>query len=244
MKRILLALACWLAFAAPTQAAIARVQNVAGAVSNAFTFGSNLTAGNTIICAVQASGAITGVTGAVNATYTAAITLSDAGSLFFSGIYYFENSGSGAETVTAANSFGASFAHVACGEYSGLATSSSLDKTAAAIGSGGSHSAFDSTATATTSQADELIFGESANFSALTSTWTTPTTEQYDDATAGASRAMSVADQIISSTGAQSSTGSYSSTTVTDQVLIATFKASGAAPTVVYCRRALLGVGC
>lgn len=202
------------------------VQNV-GAVSNVCAYGSNVTAGNLLVACIQVSASYT-IAGTTNPTWTLAVKLDDAGSLFYTAIYYVENCAGGAETVTVTNGFGSSFAHVAVSEWSGVATSTALDKTAAAIGGGGSHSAYDSGATATTSQADELLIGLAANFSALTCTWTSPTTEEYDDATGGASRAMSYAAQVVSATGTYSSTGSYSSTTVTDQALIATFKQAAA----------------
>lgn len=224
-------------------AAIANVQRTTGGVSNAVAYASNVTAGNHLACAIQTSAAISGVTDSLGQTWTQGPHLEDAPSLFFSAIWYFENTAGGADTVTAANTFDALYAHIFCEENSGLATSGSLDKTAAAIGGGGSHSAFDSTATANTTQADELLFGLSANLGGLTSTWTTPTAERYDDNTAAASRAMSAADQIVSSTGMYSSTGSYSSTTTSDQVILATFKASGSAPAATPTYRGLLGVG-
>lgn len=71
------------------------------------------------------------------------------------GIWYRENGGSGA-AVTVTQTGGAGTNRWIIGEWTGVATSSSLDQTASATGTG---TAYDSGATATTAQADELAIG-------------------------------------------------------------------------------------
>ncbi len=202
--------------------AIARVQDV-GAVSNAVAFGSDNTAGNLLVAVIQVSADVTGVTDTRGNTWVKAVEEENAGASTYLELWYVENCAAGANTVTAANGFGASFAHVWVGEYSGVATSSALDQTAGGQSSTGNP---DSGATATTAQADELLVGGIANNGARTVTWTEPDTEQYDDATAGASRGLSAADEIVSATGTFSATGTMSGS-ADWLAAIATFKAAG-----------------
>lgn len=148
------------------------------------------------------------------------------GDQMYNQIWYVKNCVGGANTVSFSNGFGASFCHIWVGEYSGIDTTSPLDRTVAAQGSGAGHSAYDSGATSTTSQADELLVGCAITASALNATWTQPNTEQYDDNSAGASRSMTVADQIVSATGTYKTSGTFSGTTVNEPLTIATFKAA------------------
>ncbi len=186
--------------------ALARVQD-AGAVSNAVAYGSNNTAGNLLVAVIQVSADVTGVTDTAGNTWQKAVEEENGGGANYLEIWYVPNCASGANTVTAANSFGSSFCHIWVAEYSGADTSSPLDQTASDQNTTGDP---DSGATSTTTQANELLVGGIANNGARTATWTEPDTEQYDDASAGASRALSAADEIVGSTGTYSATGTLS----------------------------------
>lgn len=203
--------------------AIARVQ-ATGTTSNVVAYGSDNTAGNLLVMCTTTSDDVTGVTDTAGNTWVKAVDLFDSGGPLAVDIWYVENCKAGANTVTAANSFGSSFCAIWVAEYSGIATSTSLDKTASALDPTNNPN-FDSGATSTTSQADELLVGAAGNLAGLTSTWTSPDTEQFDS-TAGANRHLSVADQIVSATGTYSASGTWSSSTSNDPVLIATFKAA------------------
>ncbi len=202
--------------------AIARVQDK-GEVDGSVAFDSNNTAGNLLVCCIQSFTDITDITDTAGNDWVKAVDLGNAGQNHYTDIWYVENCLGSANTVTAA---GHSFGHLWIAEYSGIETSGALDKTASAENGGAATDVFDSGATATTAQADELLVGCTANFGAVTSTWTEPDTEQYDDASAPGSRALSVADEIVAGTGTYSAVGTYSATTTGQQSAIATFKAA------------------
>lgn len=76
------------------------------------------------------------------------------------GLWYRENGGSGS-AVTVSQTGGGGSNRWIIGEFTGLATSSSLDKTASASADSDA-TTFDSSATATTTQAEELFVGGAA----------------------------------------------------------------------------------
>lgn len=201
----------------------------AEAVSNAAAFSSGNTAGNFLAALIQVSSAVTAVTDTAGNTWVKACGVANAGNALYAEIWYVENCAAGANTVTVANGFGASFCHVGVAEYSGLATSSGLDQTSTADNGTAGGSAADSGSTATTTLADELLLGLVANESAETIVWDAPWTERYDDASGGASRAMSWADQVVSATATYKASGTLSGAGAGWQALIATFKAAAGA---------------
>jgi len=201
--------------------AIARVQK-AIAASNAVAYASNVTAGNFLVCCISTAGDVTNVTDTLGHTWTKAVDRGNALWLLYSDIWYVANCSGGANTVTLSGGF-ANFEHIWVGEYSGMATTTPLDQTASAQNDINEP---DSTATATTAQADELLIGMVGNESTRTMIWNGNLTEI--DELASNSRALSVGESIVSATGAYSSTATKSGTCAW-MALIATFKGAAAA---------------
>lgn len=207
--------------------AITLVQNAA-AVSDAVAFGSANTAGNFLVAMVQTSSTISGVSDPTNGAWTKAVELDNGGTLMSTAIWYLPNCAGGvAPTVTAANGFGGSFCHIAIAEYSGIATSSPLDQTQGFDTSGSQSGTPSSGLTPTTSQASELLIGVISNQSALTISWDAGWTKEYEDTSAGAGRAMTWADQTVSSTGTYKASGTISPAVTGWQAVIATFVTAG-----------------
>ena len=201
--------------------AIARVQDT-GAVNNSVAFAGNNTAGNLLVACIQAFANITAVSDTAGNTWVKAVDLDEAGAPLYGDIWYVKNCAGGANTVSFTESAGF-FRQIWVGEYSGIDTTAPLDKTVAALGSAAVHTAFDSGATATTSQADELLVGMVCDGNGNSATWTQPSTEQWDDSSA---RHMSVADEIVSATGTYHAQGTLVNNTANEPVLLATFKAA------------------
>lgn len=198
--------------------AIALAQKAA-AVSNAVAFSGSNTAGNLLVMTYQGSAVVTGVTDTAGNAWLKAIAIFDGG-LLASETWYVLSAASGANTVTVANSFGASFCHVEVSEWSGGTWS--LDQTArAGSGSGPANSG-----SVTTTQAVELLIGNIGNDASASVTWDIGWTSQYSDATAGAGRAGSWASQIVAATGSYHASGTYGSN-VDWQALIAAFSVTG-----------------
>ncbi|MDP9128040.1 MAG: NHL repeat-containing protein, partial [Pseudomonadota bacterium] len=136
------------------------VQSTSGAgaavTSLAQTFGSNNTLGNLIIAFVRCSTSTQTVTVADTAgnTYTDAVNTSSTGDHQLH-IFYAKNIQAGANTVTASFSASNANPYLAIYEYSGLDTTSPLDKTVSANGTSATAS---TGTTATTSWANELVF--------------------------------------------------------------------------------------
>jgi hypothetical protein len=206
--------------------AIAHVQSAQNAVSpaaetNAKAFVSDNTAGNLIIVAVQwvTTAQTVTVADSLGNTYQAATSQLDItyGALQ---IWYAMNVGAGANTVTATFN-GTTTSTMAIHEYSGLVTTSALDKTAGA--SGASATASDSGATATTTQAGELLFG---------ATQVVGTSGGF---TAGAGYTQRISstgrleteDQVVGAVGAYNATATWV-TSRTWSCQIATFKGTAA----------------
>ncbi len=121
------------------------------------TFGVAQTAGNLNIVVVgwnDTTSTVSSVSDSRGNTYTQAGT-TVTGTTLRQAIYYAKSIAAGSNTVTVAFSQAAAFPDVRILEYSGLDTSSPLDVTAGAAGSGTSMSS----GAATTTSAKELIFG-------------------------------------------------------------------------------------
>jgi hypothetical protein len=187
-----------------------------GTTTNTGTFGANVTSGNLLIVAVASgSNAVTNVTDTVGTSY------SNSGVTNNAYIYYGIAGGSGANTVSVTFSSASNFPILWLYEFSGNASSSPLDKH---TGTTGNSTAVNSGATATTTNASELLFGfliPTADMSAGgdQSGWTV----LHDHANSGSATQY----EIVSSTGAYSATGT-STTSAAWTALIATFLPSSA----------------
>ena len=144
-----------------TSSAISLVQHqgrdAGTTVSTSLAFGTNNAAGNFIAVAIRSgrSGQTFTVSDSKGNIYRQAVALNvtlDSPSGDTLAIYYAENIGSGANTVTISQSLSASL-RFAIFEYAGVAASNSLDRTASAQASGSSPSS----GSVTTSAADLLL---------------------------------------------------------------------------------------
>ena len=185
------------------------------------------TAGHLNIVAVgwgDTTSAISSVTDSKGNTYTrAAGPTSNTG--LQQAIYYAKNIAAGSNTVTVKFNQAAAYPDVRILEYSGLDPSSPLDATAAAVGNGTSASS----GSATTTSANELIFGAGTTtgtaFTAPGSGFTTRIVNNYGNM---------AEDKVASSSGSYAATATNSSGNWVMQM--ATFRASSSssppAPTV------------
>lgn len=206
--------------------AITVVQRAA-ALSNAVAFGSNNTAGNLLTAVIQAADDVTGVTDTAGNTWA---KRQDPGGECE--IWDCLSCLAGANTVTAANGFGSSFAHIQVTEVN---TSTG---TWATDGSNGVFYGVPPTDTpdsgnVTTTAADTFLIGGLANVSSLNYTWGAGWTERYDDATGGAGRSMSAADRIETATGTFSANGTTSTSVSGQNAVAAAYAASGGGATAV-----------
>lgn len=151
----------------------AHVQSKPGTVGTtsgttmAVTFDSGVTPGSIIICGIGWYGAggttLSGVADSLAQTHTQIGTTqcsTTTGGDWCAAMTRFYNSAGGANTVTATLSAATSaFRGISCSEYSGIATSNALDQTAqqAQTDVGTGTDAMTSGATASTSEADELV---------------------------------------------------------------------------------------
>lgn len=220
----------------PLIGAITRVQVkssfAAPGSSIVITFDSNTTSGNMIIVYASSyyddSAGTWTVSDNKSNAYSQAVAVggSSAGR---ARIYYAESISGGSSHEVTLSSTVSSFYLLTIAEYSGLATSSSLDKTSGNHNSSSS-STYTSNSTATTTQAAELLAGVTHNFSTLAtntpdSGWTAIST-----ATDGANHKHFVGERIVSSTGAYAYSGTFSTSLANVSTVIATFKeASGGA---------------
>ena len=190
----------------------------AASASVAVTYAASQTAGNLNVVAVgwnDTTSTVNTVTDSRGNTYALAIGPTSGTGLRQS-IYYAKNIAAGANTVTVTFSKAAAFVDVRVLEYSGLDTASPLDKTAGAAGSGTTASS----GAATTTAANELIFGAGMTAAAFTGAGSgfisrVITTPDADNAE----------DRSVSATGSYSATAPNSSSNWVMQM--ATFKASG-----------------
>lgn len=149
----------------------AHVQSIASASATGSTifgtYGSDVTAGNLLICCASfgdASAAITATCAdSLSQNYSVAVGPTRNANMlggWTNYIFYFPNTAGGANTVTVTASDVLSFRRITILEYSGIATTSPLDVVA---GASGNSSAPDS-GTNTTTQANDLIFGYCLGF--------------------------------------------------------------------------------
>lgn len=200
---------------------MAHVQST-GAAAKSKIYGSAVTAGNLLICGISTAGNVTQVSDDVNGNWTKAIDEDDnGGNLLFAEIWYFPNTAGGTPTVSFTGGFD-NFEHMAIAEYSDMATSTPLDKTASAIDTV-DQTDYSSGTTATTAQADELLIGVCGNDSTRTSVPDAGWTERYEGS--ANSRVLSFCDRIVSATGAYEMSGDWSGG-CNWAICIATFKAA------------------
>jgi len=204
------------------------VDSGGGATQAVLAFGANVTAGSSIfVCArINAVGKTITVTDTLGNTYAGSggtagdVTNNTAG--FQTYLYSAHNSAGGANTVTLAIS-GTGRIWMNIAEYSGLATSSTLDQTASATGAS---AAIDSGATATTTQASELVIGVGG--SNVDNTFTLGTGFSNLNVAAAGTNRVAMEGQVVSSTGTYN--GTFTILTSTQWVgLVATYKGAGGA---------------
>jgi hypothetical protein len=159
--------------------------------------------------------------------------------------WYAENiSGGASHQVTISTPVGGFFMF-AVAEYSGVATSSAFD-TSAVSPQDTPATTYTSGSTATTAQADELLFGAVYSYNGTVSVTPDSPWSAINTRT-GTFLHMVVTEQVVSSTGAYANTGSISGDTVKTWSGIATFKAAagggGGATPVRVRRMPMLGAG-
>jgi hypothetical protein len=189
----------------------------APSASVAVTYPVAQTAGNLNIVAVgwnDTTSTVSTIRDSRGNTYTLAVGPTSGTGLRQS-IYYAKNIAAGSNTVTVTFNQAAAFVDLRVLEYSGLDTTSPLDKTAGAAGSGTSASS----GAATTTSASELIFGAGM------------TTSHFTGAGTGfISRIITNPDADIAEDETVNSTGSYSATAPTTSsnwvMQMATFRAA------------------
>ena len=177
------------------------------------------TAGNLNIVAVgwnDTTSTVTSVSDSRGNTYTQAGT-TVTGTGLRQAIYYAKNIAAGSNTVTVAFNQAAAYVDVRVLEYSGLDTASPLDVTAGAAGNSNSANS----GTATTTSANELIFGAGMTASGFNAAGTGFTSRIITSTDGDIAE-----DKVVSSTGSNSATGSLSSSAPW-VMQMATFRASG-----------------
>lgn len=138
--------------------------NAGAGINTSFTYGSAVAAGATLICFVTGNhatqGIVTGASDDVNggAWTKFGPTVNSGGLALALTAWYFPNSAAGTPTVTATFTLSVSARSMACGSYTGLATSSTFDVGAGQgqTNPGTASNAISTGATAATAQANEL----------------------------------------------------------------------------------------
>ena len=198
-----------------------------GVPSISVPFGSANTAGNLIIAVVRMSttSQTVTVTDSAGNSYTDAVAQPQSADGHQVHVFYAKNVAGGANTVTATFSATNNRPWLAVYEYSGLSTTSPLDRTANAQGSG---SAPSSGATATTVSANELVFAALGLPGSYTGTVAAGSGYVLQLQDTGSSRSANEA-AVVTSTGSYAGTFSLSAGTNWTAV-VATFAAAGAPP--------------
>lgn len=140
-------------------------------------------------------------------------------------LQYEENVAGGSTTVTLAIA-AASYSSLCCGEWSGVATSSSLDQHNITTGSG----ALLTSPSVTTTQNDELLLGHgTTNIAGNGNAWTAGTSYTVRSSTTDDNNGAVdfIEDRIVSSTGSYNATCTKTGGSGTWVCGIGTFKAAG-----------------
>lgn len=206
--------------------------NDAASTTVTVTFGSNVTAGNTIVVGGGGVGYdLSGVTDSLGNTYSGPTNnIYDAAVDTHTGMWYAENITGGACTVTLTfTNAGVTYKRMAVAEYSGLKTSASFDVSAgqnvASTGTG--TDGLSSGNTATSAEANELAvtFAHGTNAAATFSAGT-----NYTRRVNGGTNAYAIGDRNCASTAAYAGLWT-SDTDVRANALVALFKqVAGGAP--------------
>lgn len=218
----------------PRHYAIVLVQHTssdATGTTGTVTFSSTTTAGNIILVTARSGGTATTTmaddkAGGSN-TYNTDVTLSHAS--FGAGYIFSAPNAGAAKVLTWTNSVSASI-RIAIFEYSGIATSSPLDKTSSLYTSGSPTSA-DSGSTATTTQAAELLVGVLCLNAANCGTTTAGTSQSYaieERVPADPNARLVSEDVVVAATGTYKADFTWANASSADAIcLIATYKAAG-----------------
>lgn len=186
------------------------------------------TAGNKLLVVFtngDASSTISSLTDTAGNTYSSRHQLTSAGRSFEILEADLTSGLSAGNTITASSNTGGGSLQVF--EFSGLATGNSLDQQAAGTGF---NTFWTTSATGTTTQADELLFGVNVFIpTSASATSDSPYTE-IDESSIFGLYISQVQYAVVSATGTYTSSGTYSTSGVTYQASIDTFKAAGAAP--------------
>lgn len=226
--------------------AIAFVQSTTGTNTATPTvttaFGASVTTGNLIVISVSndsgLTGQITSITDTGGNTYTL-IGTELAGSSVL-GMYYAKNVTGGASFTVTVNWSEVSTGRVTvvAQEFSGCDTSSPLDQTA---GTGATGTAVDTGATASTSQADELIVG-GVSYDGVASTLTLGATFTNLGQSNKANASAGQESKVVSSVSTYNATFTIGASR-NWEARVATFKAAGAAAAVKPSQPTLLLLG-
>lgn len=220
----------------PTYVQAPAATTVSSGTTIALAYDSNVTAGSLLVAFVYANHGISGVADSRSQTWSSAVNVTD-GATYSLATYYFHNTTAGANTVTVTFAGAVTYASLQIAEYSGVATSSPLDKTASnsqtAPGTGTDAITSGSVTTTTDGQ---LILG-----------WTTALTVGAGTVSAGTGFTGRInvfgdtlfEDRVQSSAGSVSATFTGTNATSDYITLVSTYKAATAAIT----RLPLLGVG-
>lgn len=225
-----------------------QTSNSAAATSIGVAYTSNTTAGNLLVAVVTWGS--TDVTPTIadtqlNSWSEAGTHLWDATNTTGQAMFYVPNNAGGANTVTV--SFGSSvdFRGLIIGEYSGIATSSALDTTAAnTAGLAGVSGAVDyyTSTTATTTVANVVLIGGIANIDGAGTTVQVGTgfVERQETAAIGALVRLQMQDAVMVNAGGVDSTWTIAAAGNQNSRVMAFKPTGGAAATPT---RTLLGVG-
>jgi hypothetical protein len=228
----------------------AQAEATGGAVSSFnVAYGSAVTSGNELFAwlrvgnSTQTAVTVSDNVNAGNWTLATSIVDSTNGRAIY--LFYRENTGAGTPTVTASwSTVTANNDALQVYEYSGLATSNSLDQKTSA---NPATSTTPSSGSITTTQASELVIGGvvlgSGTLTTVSTESTGFTTQENDTLGTSNHGHLHSADQIVSSTGTFTYQPTLSATEVVC-ISIASFKASGGAPPPCTNRIALMGAGC
>ena len=197
-----------------------RTEN-SGATST-LSYTSNLTAGSlSVLCVGNYPSGITSVSGSANGAYTQAVTYGDGGNNYVE-IWYKANVSAGAETLTITpTSTSGNYVTAVAQEWSGMATSSPLDRT-------GTSGTLTVSTSAATTQANEVVFTVAvADAGSSNVNWGTPSgyTLIARENDSNTYTGLQAAYKIVAATGTQSATHTNSS--VSADTIIATFKVAG-----------------
>jgi murein DD-endopeptidase MepM/ murein hydrolase activator NlpD/methionine-rich copper-binding protein CopC len=210
--------------------------NTVSGTTNAATFGSDVTTGNLVVVAIVFWNnlnnlSISSVVDNKGNSYQLAACdpTTTNGAVEPMCVYYAENVTGGSSFTVTATTDNSALITIAIHEYSGMATSSVLDKTAHTNAGGSANTSGNSGNTATTTQANELIFGAFTHLSGnTTATAGTNFTirQNTDDNTS--TEAMYTEDRTVNATAAYNATITFAGS-VDWRAIVATFKGSASA---------------